>query len=180
MVCIVFDLDNTLVHATKDAFGDADAHPVCDCKLWIHVRPHVRELLLHTKGIAKIGIWTAGTREYAHEVTVYLASICGVDDVFEFVLSRENATFYQNMYVKDLDVVRGLMGIDDVYLVDDSAVHLWAPQNHGRVIQVPPFHYTDDASADCALLYLMIQMEVMVRMHNPHSPVPLRPVFSTA
>ena len=179
MNCIAFDLDNTLVHATEHPCGDATAHPVLKQTMWIHLRPHVRELLRSAMMNFKVGIWTAGSREYAHEVADHLGTICGIDS-FEFVLSRDDAIIYRSAYVKDLDVVRKLTGLDDVYLVDDNPVHLCVPRNRSRVIHVQPFYYTDDAPADCALCYLMIQIEVMSRVLHLHRPVPLRPVFSVA
>lgn len=187
--CIVFDLDNTLIHATNRRKRDANAVSIFGGKLWIHVRPHARELLRCTSIMSKIGIWTAGVREYADEVVSILLNASGLPPTaFAFVLCRDDATPYHNptngtVYVKNLNVVRRMTGNDNVCLVDDNPIHTRIGPNRGCVCLVSPYEYASNDSSDCALLFLIIKMEVISRCRNYiHQPIPVypRPVFSEA
>jgi RNA polymerase II subunit A-like phosphatase len=90
---LVLDLDHTLVHATWDgrAHQHVNRHPDVrslvlpvpilegDVKRevrmhhYVKIRPHVKEFLSECQERYEIGVYTAGTREYAEQVTLILA-----------------------------------------------------------------------------------------------------------
>lgn len=180
MTCIVFDIDNTLVHTTTQRGEDAHAIPIFDGGLWLHVRPHARSLLRNVFEMSTMCIWTAGTVEYATAVAASLVTFCDLpEDAFSIVLSRDDAIYYAfphgAAFVKDLDVVRKRIGTNEtVYLVDDNPVHLHVERNIGCIIPVSPFYYTDGEQCDCMLIYVMMQLEVMHRVRLMHRPVARR------
>lgn len=94
---LVLDLDHTLVHATSDArarehLGKDDVrslllpmaeagppprqsarHPALFLQHFVKFRPHVKEFLEKAADHYEIGVYTAGTREYAEQVTLVLS-----------------------------------------------------------------------------------------------------------
>lgn len=95
---LVLDLDHTLVHATSDArasqylskhndvrsirlpmFEGADARTRVDprqANMWanhyVKLRPHVQEFLRGVQSLYEVTVYTAGTRQYAEEITMLL------------------------------------------------------------------------------------------------------------
>ena len=91
---LVLDLDHTLVHATNDPraqqhLGRPDVRTLLLPILledtnttkrrqvflqhYIKLRPHVKEFLQEAHQLYEIGVYTAGTREYAEQITILLA-----------------------------------------------------------------------------------------------------------
>lgn len=91
---LVLDLDHTLVHAVASWDDRARAHfqhaevrslllpvPVMEGNVqrelrmqhFVKLRPHVKEFLSKLQECYEIGVYTAGTRRYANEVTILLA-----------------------------------------------------------------------------------------------------------
>jgi RNA polymerase II subunit A-like phosphatase len=96
---LVLDLDHTLVHATNDVRAQQYLHredvrrlvlPMMTVSesgqeqsmpqnnLWmqqhfIKLRPHVKEFLDMALSLYEVGVYTAGTREYAEQITIMLA-----------------------------------------------------------------------------------------------------------
>jgi RNA polymerase II subunit A-like phosphatase len=94
---LVLDLDHTLVHATSDIraqqhFYQRDdvrslilpmmsaeqqqpgfSGPVPLMQHFIKLRPHIKEFLESSMELYEIGVYTAGTREYAEQITIILA-----------------------------------------------------------------------------------------------------------
>ena len=89
---LVLDLDHTLLHATNDCRArrhqgrpdvrtlilplQVDAEPSPNA-MWmehfVKLRPHVKEFLEQASATFEIGVYTAGTRQYAEQVTLLLA-----------------------------------------------------------------------------------------------------------
>jgi RNA polymerase II subunit A-like phosphatase len=91
-LCLVLDLDHTLVHATADPrarthyLNRQDVRtlilPVMMDEPWmpprwmqhyVKLRPHIKEFLLETQPLYEISVYTAGTRFYAEHVTMVLS-----------------------------------------------------------------------------------------------------------
>jgi RNA polymerase II subunit A-like phosphatase len=96
---LVLDLDHTLVHATNDVraqqylhredvrslvlpiitvSGNGQEQTMPKNNLWIQqhfvkLRPHVKEFLEMALSLYEVGVYTAGTREYAEQITMMLA-----------------------------------------------------------------------------------------------------------
>jgi RNA polymerase II subunit A-like phosphatase len=91
-LCLVLDLDHTLVHATADPrarthyLNRQDVRtlilPVTMDEPWmppwwmqhyIKLRPHIKDFLLEAQPLYEISVYTAGTRLYAEHVTMVLS-----------------------------------------------------------------------------------------------------------
>jgi RNA polymerase II subunit A-like phosphatase len=90
---LVLDLDHTLVHATNDIRARDHLHrgdvrsillPMMEepdprneqvfmAQHFIKLRPHLKEFFERLHGIYEIGVYTAGTREYAEQVCLLIA-----------------------------------------------------------------------------------------------------------
>jgi RNA polymerase II subunit A C-terminal domain phosphatase len=92
---LVLDLDHTLVHATNDLrarqhLGRADVRslilPIVEQRaqlgpaqqhMWmqhfVKLRPYVKEFLQTALELFEVGVYTAGTRDYAEQITIMLA-----------------------------------------------------------------------------------------------------------
>ena len=88
---LVLDLDHTLLHATNDIRArrhqgrtdvrtlilpfalEADPRNAVWVQHFVKLRPHVREFLEMANEMYEVGVYTAGTRQYAEQVTMLLA-----------------------------------------------------------------------------------------------------------
>lgn len=114
---VVFDLDETLVHSAETPLrGEQFVPPVLlrlgsGSVLNMYVRNNARSLLrqmlaLQRLGYAKVGVWTAGTAEYAHAV---LKALLGPSrKELSFVKTRADCTNVGTRgnprYVKNLSI----------------------------------------------------------------------------
>lgn len=183
---ILLDLDNTLVHATLDAYYpsfESIAHPT----LHIHVRPYVREFLsylMQNDHLFEFGFWTCGTPEYAHHVVRGLLRMVNASDWnVRILLTRNDATVINGSHVKNLNLVKKRYGVHDILLLDDNIVHYTIPDNIPDVCLVPAFFVTDpNAVYDSFLLNLAHQALVGGSSPPPqyHRPRPVRAPSSMA
>ena len=101
-----------------------------------------------------MGVWTAGTTTYMSEVVVglfRLANITTKSPSLKVCLSREEATYVNRTYIKDLRIFEGV----DVVLYDDSLEHVHWHGNKGNTILVPPYDALSPKSkSDCFFLCL--------------------------
>jgi RNA polymerase II subunit A-like phosphatase len=91
-LCLVLDLDHTLVHATGDprarthylnrqdvrtvilpVMMDEPWMPPRFMQHYVKLRPHLKEFLLEAQPLYEISVYTAGTRFYAEHVTMVLS-----------------------------------------------------------------------------------------------------------
>ena len=87
---LVLDLDHTLVHATSDTRARQYAQSETDVRSlvlplvldnqtqvlvthYVKLRPHVKEFLQDAHEFYEVGVYTAGTRQYAEQITMLLA-----------------------------------------------------------------------------------------------------------
>ncbi|XP_038609075.1 carboxy-terminal domain RNA polymerase II polypeptide A small phosphatase 2 isoform X3 [Tachyglossus aculeatus] len=129
-ICVVIDLDETLVHSSF--------------KVYVLKRPHVDEFLRRMGELFECVLFTASLAKYADPVTDLLDR-CGV---FRSRLFREACVFHQGCYVKDLS--RLGRDLHKTLILDNSpASYTFHPAN-----AVPVQSWFDDMS-DTELLNLI-------------------------
>lgn len=166
MLCVVLDLDHTLVHSQVPLDRRYDAFRVLESTLWAHARPHcgslLRQLVDHPS--VQLCIWTAGTKGYAEDVTNGLCALYGIDREKITVFCRDHAFPWtrdgKTVFLKDTDVVRRFFPhAVDVVLVDDDPIHRRLRSNRGCVVPIDCFRCEVQ---DDALYSLAIQMNLLV------------------
>uniref|UniRef100_A0A8C8EH67 FCP1 homology domain-containing protein n=1 Tax=Oncorhynchus tshawytscha TaxID=74940 RepID=A0A8C8EH67_ONCTS len=129
-ICVVIDLDETLVHSSF--------------KVFVLKRPHVDEFLQRMGELFECVLFTASLAKYADPVTDLLDQ-CGV---FRTRLFRESCVFHQGCYVKDLS--RLGRQLNKTLILDNSpASYIFHPEN-----AVPVVSWFDDLE-DTELLSLL-------------------------
>ncbi|ERE90552.1 carboxy-terminal domain RNA polymerase II polypeptide A small phosphatase 2-like protein [Cricetulus griseus] len=129
-ICVVIDLDETLVHSSF--------------KVYVLKRPYVDEFLRRMGELFECVLFTASLAKYADPVTDLLDQ-CGV---FRARLFRESCVFHQGCYVKDLS--RLGRDLRKTLILDNSpASYIFHPEN-----AVPVQSWFDDM-ADTELLNLI-------------------------
>lgn len=168
MHAVVLDLDNTLVHATKEpARQEFDNFVVRfekpSSSLAVHIRPHALHLLRHVDDDPSLllVVWTAGTRLYAtHVVAQLFLRLDRPAPSKERIFAREDTIEHTMGLLKDLDMVRARFGVSRATLVDDNAAHAILPSNANSVLTVPPFYvHNSFAVLDAVLLTVVSYFE---------------------
>ncbi|GFT54324.1 carboxy-terminal domain RNA polymerase II polypeptide A small phosphatase 1 [Nephila pilipes] len=140
-MCLVIDLDETLVHSSFKPISNADFIVPVEIDGVIHQvyvlkRPYVDEFLQKMGEMYECVLFTASLAKYADPV----ADLLDKWGVFRSRLFRESCVFYRGNYVKDL----GRLGRDlrKVIIVDNSpASYIFHPDN-----AVPVNSWFDDMS----------------------------------
>jgi len=133
---VIFDLDETLVHATEEHLGRvADfSFPPYN----VYVRPHVQELLAFVRQHFDIAVWSSAQPDYVSQVA---DELFGQHTPLRFVWSVERCVQRPDpqsngyVYIKDLRKVQSQgYPVELVTLVDDSPEKVRRqPRNHLRV-----------------------------------------------
>ncbi|XP_022279815.1 carboxy-terminal domain RNA polymerase II polypeptide A small phosphatase 2 isoform X2 [Canis lupus baileyi] len=148
-ICVVIDLDETLVHSSFKPINNADfVVPVeiegTTHQVYVLKRPYVDEFLRRMGELFECVLFTASLAKYADPVTDLLDR-CGV---FRARLFRESCVFHQGCYVKDLS--RLGRDLRKTLILDNSpASYIFHPEN-----AVPVQSWFDDM-ADTELLNLI-------------------------
>uniref|UniRef100_K7FA16 CTD small phosphatase 2 n=1 Tax=Pelodiscus sinensis TaxID=13735 RepID=K7FA16_PELSI len=148
-ICVVIDLDETLVHSSFKPINNADFVVPVEIEGTMHQRPPPRQPAAGTGGVVGEGFsalleCTPLSRQYADPVTDLLDR-CGV---FRTRLFREACVFHQGCYVKDLS--RLGRDLRKTLILDNSpASYIFHPEN-----AVPVQSWFDDM-ADTELLNLI-------------------------
>uniref|UniRef100_A0ABK0M8V0 protein-serine/threonine phosphatase n=1 Tax=Rattus norvegicus TaxID=10116 RepID=A0ABK0M8V0_RAT len=148
-ICVVIDLDETLVHSSFKPINNADFIVPVEIEgtthqVYVLKRPYVDEFLRRMGELFECVLFTASLAKYADPVTDLLDR-CGV---FRARLFRESCVFHQGCYVKDLS----RLGRDlrkTVILDNSPASYIFHPEN-----AVPVQSWFDDM-ADTELLNLI-------------------------
>ncbi|CDQ88329.1 carboxy-terminal domain RNA polymerase II polypeptide A small phosphatase 2-like [Oncorhynchus nerka] len=148
-ICVVIDLDETLVHSSFKPISNADFIVPVEIEgtthqVYVLKRPYVDEFLQRMGELFECILFTASLAKYADPVTDLLDQ-CGV---FRARLFRESCVFHQGCYVKDLS----LLGreLHKTLILDNSpASYIFHPEN-----AVPVVSWFDDVE-DAELLHLL-------------------------
>ncbi|XP_029450800.1 carboxy-terminal domain RNA polymerase II polypeptide A small phosphatase 2 [Rhinatrema bivittatum] len=148
-LCVVIDLDETLVHSSFKPISNADFIVPVEIEgtthqVYVLKRPYVDEFLRRMGELFECVLFTASLAKYADPVTDLLDK-CGV---FRARLFRESCVFHQGCYVKDLS--RLGRDLKKTIILDNSpASYIFHPEN-----AVPVQSWFDDMS-DTELLSLI-------------------------
>ncbi|XP_064465954.1 carboxy-terminal domain RNA polymerase II polypeptide A small phosphatase 1-like isoform X2 [Ornithodoros turicata] len=140
-ICLIIDLDETLVHSSFKPISNADFVVPVEIDGTVHQvyvlkRPYVDEFLQRVGDAYECVLFTASLAKYADPV----ADLLDKWGVFRARLFRESCVFYRGNYVKDL----GRLGRDlhRVVIIDNSpASYIFHPDN-----AVPVGSWFDDMS----------------------------------
>ncbi|KAM7405278.1 hypothetical protein PAMP_012552 [Pampus punctatissimus] len=148
-ICVVIDLDETLVHSSFKPISNADFIVPVEIEgtthqVYVLKRPYVDEFLQRMGELFECVLFTASLAKYADPVTDLLDQ-CGV---FRTRLFRESCVFHQGCYVKDLS--RLGRDLHKTLILDNSpASYIFHPNN-----AVPVLSWFDDVD-DAELLNLL-------------------------
>jgi RNA polymerase II subunit A small phosphatase-like protein len=136
---VVFDLDETLVHATKETLAyiyDFEVPPY-----HVYIRPFAAELISFTAKHFDIAVWSSSSQEYVEIVT---AKLFGTQFPTEFAwavqrcVQRVDPRTNGYVYIKDLrKVQKHGYTVDEIVMLDDSPEKL--QRQPGRHLHVAPF-----------------------------------------
>lgn len=148
-ICVVIDLDETLVHSSFKPVNNADFIIPVEIDGTVHQvyvlkRPHVDEFLKRMGELFECVLFTASLSKYADPVSDLLDKW----GAFRCRLFRESCVFHRGNYVKDLS--RLGRDLNKVIIIDNSpASYVFHPDN-----AVPVASWFDDMS-DTELLDLI-------------------------
>ncbi|XP_053311764.1 carboxy-terminal domain RNA polymerase II polypeptide A small phosphatase 2 isoform X2 [Spea bombifrons] len=148
-ICMVIDLDETLVHSSFKPISNADFIVPVEIEgtthqVYVLKRPYVDEFLERMGELYECVLFTASLAKYADPVTDLLDK----GGVFRARLFREACVFHQGCYVKDLS--RLGRDLKKTIILDNSpASYIFHPEN-----AVPVQSWFDDM-ADTELLSLI-------------------------
>ncbi|XP_056280918.1 carboxy-terminal domain RNA polymerase II polypeptide A small phosphatase 1-like [Pseudoliparis swirei] len=148
-ICVVIDLDETLVHSSFKPVNNADFIIPVEIDGTVHQvyvlkRPHVDEFLRRMGELFECVLFTASLSKYADPVSDLLDK----RGAFQSRLFRESCVFHKGNYVKDLS--RLGRDLSKVVIIDNSpASYVFHPEN-----AVPVASWFDDM-ADTELLELI-------------------------
>ncbi|XP_077521549.1 carboxy-terminal domain RNA polymerase II polypeptide A small phosphatase 1-like [Amblyomma americanum] len=162
-ICLIIDLDETLVHSSIKPISNADFVVPVETggtvhQVYVLKRPYVDEFLQRVGDAYECVLFTAGHAKYADPVADQLDKW----GVFRARLFRESCVFHQGNYVKDL----GRLGRDlhRVVIIDNSpASYVFHPGN-----AVPVGSWFDDMS-DTELRDLMPFFDKLSRVEDVYT-----------
>ncbi|XP_059418378.1 uncharacterized protein LOC132153132 isoform X1 [Carassius carassius] len=162
-ICVVIDLDETLVHSSFKPINNADFIIPVEIDGTVHQvyvlkRPHVDEFLKRMGELFECVLFTASLAKYADPVSDLLDKW----GAFRSRLFRESCVFHRGNYVKDLS--RLGRDLNKVIIVDNSpASYIFHPDN-----AVPVASWFDDMS-DTELLDLIPFFERLSKVDNVYT-----------
>ncbi len=156
---LIFDLDETLVHATTQKLSRKADFEYASC--FVYKRPFLRELLVATQSLYDFAVWSSASRDY---VDAIVAEIFGGEFDVKFSWAVERCVQRVDphsggyVYIKDLRRVQGMgYSVEHTIIVDDSPEKIARqPRNH---LRVQPYCGPE---GDCELLQIA---EKLVRLH---------------
>lgn len=162
-ICVVIDLDETLVHSSFKPINNADFIVPVEIEgtthqVYVLKRPHVDKFLQRMGEMFECVLFTASLAKYADPVTDLLDQ-CGV---FRARLFRESCVFHHGCYVKDLS--RLGRQLNKTLILDNSPVsYIFHPEN-----AVPVLSWFDDVE-DTELLNLLPVFEELSGVDDVYS-----------
>lgn len=148
-ICLIIDLDETLVHSVFRPVANADFMVPVEIdgqvhQIYVTKRPHVDEFLRRVGELYECVLFTASLSKYADPVS----DLLDPNRIFHSRLFRESCTFYNGNYIKDLS--RLGRDIRRVIIIDNSPLSYLFHQDNA----VPVTSWFDDMH-DTELLSLI-------------------------
>ena len=161
---VIFDVDETLVHATTDSLSRLPDFTVPP--YGVYVRPHLNDLLEFAKQNFDLAVWSSSERQYVNEVAQLLfAEHTPLKFVWaiERCVQRPDPRTNNYVYIKDLRKVQGQgYAVENITLIDDSPEKAQRqPRNH---IRVSPYGGGRD---DVELLNVRVLLQQLVERPAP-------------
>lgn len=133
---LIFDLDETLVHASPSILtrgADFECPPY-----FVYIRPYVRELLAAVEQFYDFAVWSSSSRVYVDTV---VSQIFGTAFELKFAWSvercvqRVDARSNSYVYIKDLRKVQSQgYTVPQITILDDSSEKIARqPKNHVKL-----------------------------------------------
>ena len=140
---LVLDLDETLVHSSFTPFEKNDIILEVDFEgimynIYVLVRPSAREFIINLSKYFELVIFTASIPKYASP----LLDILDTDKNIKHRLYREQCTFINGLYIKDLKRLN--RPLKDLIIVDNSPIAYAFNEENGLPIKTWYDDYTDD------------------------------------
>jgi len=155
---VVFDLDETLVHATQVPL--AHIHDFQAGSYFVYVRPFASELIKVSASRFDIAVWSSSSEQYVEAVT---AALFGQSAPLKFSWSvsrcvqKVDPKSHGYVYVKDLrKVMKHGYTVDEIIMLDDSPEKL--QRQPTRHLGVPAF---SGDPADTALLDMIERIKAL-------------------
>jgi len=147
---LVLDLDETLIHTEVEPIVDADFRFTLSSNegsqtMFVRIRPHAKHFLAEVSKHFEVIVFTASERPYAEHILKHLDPS---GTMVEHVLCREDCTFIEGEFVKDLGSLK--RDLSDVVLVDNRPEMYCYHADNG----IPISSWFEDRR-DCELLRLM-------------------------
>jgi RNA polymerase II subunit A small phosphatase-like protein len=148
-ICLIIDLDETLVHSVFRPVPNADFIVPVEIdgqvhQIYVTKRPHVDEFLRRVGELYECVLFTASLAKYADPV----ADLLDPKHIFHSRLFRDSCTYYNGNYIKDLS--RLGRDIRKVIIIDNSPLSYLFHQDNA----VPVTSWFDDMH-DTELLTLI-------------------------
>ena len=157
----LFDLDETLVHCTKEQKGlNGDSVNIKlptnkVVNVGLNIRPHWKEALDLIKNHYHIVVYTASHQSYADAVLDYIDK---ENKYFQYRLYRNHCVQCDvdgiKFYVKDLDTLSEKYNLKDVVIIDNSVLSFAYHLNNGIPI-VPYIEQKEDSQLLMLAYYLV-------------------------
>lgn len=133
---LIFDLDETLVHASPVQLVQA-ADFICG-PYFVYQRPYLQALLTAMQPLYDFAVWSSSSRAYVDAV---VAQVFGSEFELKFAWSVERCVQRVDVrsngyvYLKDLRKVQGQgYAVEEITMLDDSPEKIARqPRNHFRV-----------------------------------------------
>ena len=154
-ILVIFDLDETLVHTTKESLARKEDFMIGE--YYGYKRPFLNFLLMNISPYFSLAIWSSGTELYVNSV---IDKITPDTIKFEFIWSRGKCTQRFDpdnndyFYAKKLEKVEKLgFSKDRLLIIED--LHRNISLNYGNALLVKPFRGIDDNELELLCSYLI-------------------------
>lgn len=170
-ILLILDLDETLIHATKDDIGLEPDFVAYDYK--VYKRPYVTDFLNNLSKDFYLAIWSTASENYIDKI---ISEIVPKNVKFEFVWGQTRATykrvinvdqynytdFVEYHYIKRLKKVKSLgFRLEKTLMVDDTPHKV--KENYGNAIYIK--EYKGDSN-DNELIYLEKYLKSLKDIEN--------------
>jgi CTD small phosphatase-like protein 2 len=126
----------------------------------LRLRPYLKIFLEEISKIYEIVIFTAGTKDYADPI---LDIIEKDKKFFSFRLYRQNATWFNENYYKDLNKLG--RDIKKIIIVDDKKICMEFQEANGIIIK--PFVFNPNNPNDDYILFDLIRILIRIAKEKP-------------
>ena len=154
-ILIIFDLDETLVHTTKESLARKEDFMIGE--YYGYKRPFLEFLLMNLSPYFSLAIWSSGTELYVISV---IEKITPDRIKFEFIWSRGKCThrfdpdYNDYYYAKKLEKVEKLgFTKNRILIIEDIPKNVTL--NYGNAVLIKPYTGSDDNELEILCNYLI-------------------------